>query len=103
MRSPSGESRIAVAGMQNALVAQNAEHYYRVMIGSGPASWNVRDRHKGETLDRLLAFYGPDSRASACAAGSTATTESVRSSTSLASYQPAGLTYQPSRSSSDRR
>lgn len=48
---------------QNALVARNAEHYYRLMIGSGPASWNVRDRHMGETLDRLLGFYGEGSKA----------------------------------------
>lgn len=53
---------------QNAIVARNAERYYRTMIGSGPESWNIRDRHMGETLDRLLAFYegqghGPSSKA----------------------------------------
>jgi hypothetical protein len=46
----------------------------------------------------------PESRTTECAAASMATTlDPVRSSTSCASYQSAGLTYQPSRSSSDRR
>lgn len=43
---------------QNALVARNAERYYRAMLGWGPASWNVRDRHMVETLERLMAFHG---------------------------------------------
>ena len=30
---------------QNALVARNAERYYRTMVRGGPASWNVRDYH----------------------------------------------------------
>jgi erythromycin esterase len=34
-----------------------AEHYYRTMIQGGPKSWNVRDRHFDETLDRLLRHY----------------------------------------------
>lgn len=48
---------------QNALVAKSAEHYYRTWIGDGPASWNVRDRHMAGTLDRLLGFYGSNSKA----------------------------------------
>ncbi|HVZ56338.1 MAG TPA: erythromycin esterase family protein [Chitinophagaceae bacterium] len=48
---------------QNALVAVNAERYYRAMIAGGPHSWNVRDRHMTDTLERLLAFHGKDSRA----------------------------------------
>jgi erythromycin esterase len=48
---------------QNALVATNAEHYYRTMIRGGPASWNVRDTHMMETLDRLLKHHGPGSKA----------------------------------------
>ncbi|AKH37628.1 MULTISPECIES: erythromycin esterase family protein [Nitrosomonas] len=38
---------------QNALVAVNAEKYYRAMIRGGANSWNVRDQHMVETLDRL--------------------------------------------------
>ena len=48
---------------QNALVARNAEHYYREMIRGGPGSWNVRDTHMMETLDRLLKHHGPGAKA----------------------------------------
>jgi erythromycin esterase len=48
---------------QNALVARNAELYYRTMIRGGPGSWNVRDRHMYETLERLMKHHGPDGRA----------------------------------------
>jgi erythromycin esterase len=48
---------------QNALVARNAELYYRTMIRGGPDSWNVRDGHMMETLERLLAHHGPHARA----------------------------------------
>ncbi len=48
---------------QNALIAVNAERYYRAMIAGGGNSWNVRDRHMMETLVRLMNFYGPDSKA----------------------------------------
>lgn len=48
---------------QNALVAVNAEKYYRAMVKGGPHSWNLRDRHMTETLDRLLKFHGENSKA----------------------------------------
>ena len=48
---------------QNALVAVNAERYYRAMIRGGGSSWNVRDRHMMETLTRLLDLHGPDAKA----------------------------------------
>jgi erythromycin esterase-like protein len=48
---------------QNALVVKNAEAYYRAMVRSDSGSWNVRDRHMAETLDRLLAHHGPGARA----------------------------------------
>jgi erythromycin esterase len=48
---------------QNALVTVNAEKYYRSMIAGGPHSWNVRDRHMSDTLDRLLDFHGEKSKA----------------------------------------
>lgn len=47
---------------QNALVSLHAENYYRAMILGGPHSWNVRDRHMAETLDRLLNFHGNQSK-----------------------------------------
>ena len=47
---------------QNALVAKDAEAYYRAMVGGGAESWNVRDRHMAETLERLMRFHGPDAK-----------------------------------------
>ncbi|WP_436347868.1 erythromycin esterase family protein [Natronorubrum sp. FCH18a] len=48
------------AAEQNALVAKNAESYYREMARGGSESWNVRDRHMSESLERLLEFHdGP--------------------------------------------
>ena len=48
---------------QNALIAVNAEKYYHNMIMGGPHSWNTRDRHMTDTLDRLLQFHGENSKA----------------------------------------
>lgn len=48
---------------QNALVAVNAERYYKAMLRGGGSSWNVRDHHMMETLTRLLDLHGPDSKA----------------------------------------
>ncbi|HEX6060237.1 MAG TPA: erythromycin esterase family protein [Gemmatimonadaceae bacterium] len=48
---------------QNAIVARNAELYYRTMVRGGATSWNVRDRHMVETLDRLVAHHGPRAKA----------------------------------------
>jgi erythromycin esterase len=47
---------------QNAVVARNAEQYYRTMVRGGPASWNVRDHHMMETLNRLTAHHGESSK-----------------------------------------
>ncbi|MEF8784704.1 MAG: erythromycin esterase family protein [Haloarculaceae archaeon] len=47
---------------QNALVAKNAEQYYREMVRGNIDSWNVRDRHMVETLDRLQDHHGSDSK-----------------------------------------
>jgi len=47
---------------QNALIAVNAEKYYRSMIGFDNESWNIRDRHMMETLERLMQFHGPQSK-----------------------------------------
>lgn len=48
---------------QNARVARNAELYYRTMVRGGPESWNVRDNHMVETLERLVEHHGPDAKA----------------------------------------
>jgi erythromycin esterase-like protein len=51
------------AAWQNAEVVAGAERYYRAMVGGGPQSWNVRDTHMADTLDRLLERYGTGTRA----------------------------------------
>ncbi|GAA0798305.1 erythromycin esterase family protein [Spirilliplanes yamanashiensis] len=48
---------------QNAEVVAGAERYYRAMVRGRPESWNVRDRHMDDTLDRLLTHYGPGAKA----------------------------------------
>lgn len=48
---------------QNALIAVNAEKYYRAMIKGGPQSWNIRDSHMEETLERLLELHGSGTKA----------------------------------------
>ncbi|WP_233265330.1 erythromycin esterase family protein [Leifsonia sp. AG29] len=54
------ESRLDV--LQNALVAADAEHYYRVMLRGDRDSWNVRDIHMADTADRLAEHTGPGSK-----------------------------------------
>jgi erythromycin esterase len=51
------------AAEQNALVVKNAEAYYRAMVQGGPDSWNIRDQHMTETLERLMSHHGPDAKA----------------------------------------
>jgi len=53
----------AFGAAQNAAVVAGAERYYRAMVRSNRDSWNVRDFHMADTLDRLLAYFGPRSRA----------------------------------------
>lgn len=48
---------------QNARLVTSAERYYRVMYYGAHESWNLRDRHMFDTLQRVLAWAGPDSRA----------------------------------------
>lgn len=39
---------------QNARLVRNAERYYRSMFGSRDESWNLRDTHMFETVERLM-------------------------------------------------
>ena len=67
------ENRLAYAGeageeaffdaVQNARIARAAEHYYRIMYQGSTESWNLRDRHMFDTLQRLLEAGGPDAKA----------------------------------------
>jgi erythromycin esterase-like protein len=47
---------------QNALVAVNAQNYYRQMVRNNAESWNVRDRHMMETINRLMQRHGPGAK-----------------------------------------
>ena len=58
-----GDHEAAFNAEQNALVAKNAELYYRTMVRGGTASWNIRDHHMADTLDRLMRFHGPTAKA----------------------------------------
>ncbi len=49
--------------VQNAKLVANAEKYYRIMYYGSRASWNLRDGHMFATLNSLLDFHGPDSKA----------------------------------------
>lgn len=48
---------------QNARIVRAAEQYYRIMYRGSRESWNLRDRHMFETLQRLLEAHGPRSKA----------------------------------------
>ncbi len=52
----------AFVAQQNALVAYNAERYYSAMVQSSALSWNIRDDHMAQTVERLLQFHGSDSK-----------------------------------------
>jgi erythromycin esterase-like protein len=47
---------------QNAEVAADAEHYYRIMVRGDRESWNIRDHHMADTIDRLAHHLGPTSK-----------------------------------------
>ncbi|WP_206363208.1 erythromycin esterase family protein [Sinomicrobium pectinilyticum] len=52
----------AFSAEQNALVAVNAEKYYQTMLKGGEFTWNIRDRHMFDTVNRLMKFHGPDAK-----------------------------------------
>ncbi|MDQ3279568.1 MAG: erythromycin esterase family protein [Bacteroidota bacterium] len=52
----------AFVAQQNALVAYNAERYYSAMVQNNALSWNIRDEHMAQTVERLLRHHGPDSK-----------------------------------------
>ena len=47
--------------VMNALVAKNAESYYREMM-SDEKSWNTRDYHMVEAIHELRKYYGQDTK-----------------------------------------
>jgi erythromycin esterase len=47
---------------QNARIAVNAEEYYSNMVGFNDNTWNLRDGHMMDTLNRIYQFYGKGSK-----------------------------------------
>jgi len=60
--SPNGDREAQFVAEQNALVLKNAEAYYRTMVQGQAESWNIRDRHMTQTLERLTRYHGPTAR-----------------------------------------
>jgi putative phosphoribosyl transferase len=48
---------------QNARLVADAERYYRIMYYGAQHSWNLRDNHMFDTLQRLMAREGSDAKA----------------------------------------
>jgi len=61
-RSHTADDETALDAAQNAEVAANAEHYYRIMVRGDRESWNIRDHHMADTIDRLARHHGPRSK-----------------------------------------
>jgi len=49
--------------VQNARIVHAAEHYYRIMYEGSTESWNLRDRHMFDTLQRVMQHRGPGAKA----------------------------------------
>ncbi|MBY0493104.1 MAG: erythromycin esterase family protein [Cyanobacteria bacterium] len=53
---------------QNAMLAKNAEEYYRAMFRGRHSSWNIRDTHMADTLDALVNYLGCQNGTKPCIA-----------------------------------
>lgn len=47
---------------QNAAVLVGAEQYYRAMVRTDRGSWNIRDIHMADTIDRVAQHLGTESK-----------------------------------------
>ena len=61
-RRPPVDDEGAFDAWQNAEVAVDAERYYRIMVRGDRESWNVRDHHMVDTVDRLARHMGHGSK-----------------------------------------
>jgi erythromycin esterase len=57
------EPEAELDALQNVEVLAGAERYYRTMVRADGESWNVRDIHMADTLDRLTTWFGPQAKA----------------------------------------
>ncbi|MDP4084910.1 MAG: erythromycin esterase family protein [Bacillota bacterium] len=46
----------------NTLITTNAENYYRTMVINGNESWNIRDRHMADVLNKISTYYGDSAK-----------------------------------------
>lgn len=68
-RPPAGDahtdtwSEAELDAVQNSEILVGAERYYRTMVQADGESWNVRDCHMADTLDRLMSWHGRQAKA----------------------------------------
>lgn len=51
-----GDGEAFHSAEQNARLVQDATEYYKAMYRGSARSWNLRDRHMFETLERVMSF-----------------------------------------------
>jgi erythromycin esterase len=56
------DDETAFSAVCNAEAAAGAENYYRAMVRGDQQSWNVRDVHMADTIDRIAEHMGPGSK-----------------------------------------
>jgi erythromycin esterase len=57
-----GPPENALNAIQNAAIGVNAHNYYLASVLSNLQSWNIREQHMMETIDRLVNQYGPNAK-----------------------------------------
>lgn len=62
VQDPPGQPESSFNAWQNASTALHAHQYYHATQVSNLQSWNVREQHMMETLDRLANQYGPEAK-----------------------------------------
>ena len=62
LMAPDNELAELFSAEENAHVVRDAEQYYRTMFGGRVNSWNLRDRHMADTLDRLHRYLGSETK-----------------------------------------
>lgn len=53
----------ALGAELNAMAVKGAEDYYRTMVRHDAESWNVRDRHMVDAVEKLMEYHGEGARA----------------------------------------
>ncbi|NKX49758.1 erythromycin esterase family protein, partial [Arthrobacter deserti] len=56
------DDEAAFSAVCNAEAGAGAENYYRAMVRGDRQSWNVRDVHMADTIDRIAGHLGPASK-----------------------------------------